>query len=63
MRTYVILGGGGSFGIHTSKYLLDHADPKKVIAVGRNPLRPEPFSLKVEQWRSALRLSRLSCDP
>jgi dTDP-glucose 4,6-dehydratase len=47
MRTYVVLGGGGSFGIHTSKYLLDHADPKKVIAVGRNPPRPEPFTLKV----------------
>jgi dTDP-glucose 4,6-dehydratase len=47
MRTYVVLGGGGSFGIHTSKYLLDHANPKKVIAVGRNPPRPEPFTLKV----------------
>src|SRR5579863_1919149 len=47
MRTYVVLGGGGSFGIHTSKYLLDHADPKKVIAIGRNPPRPEPFTLKV----------------
>jgi len=47
MRTYVVLGGGGSFGIHTSKYLLDHANPKKVIGVGRNPPRPEPFTLKV----------------
>ena len=47
MKTYVVLGGGGSFGIHTSKYLLDHADPKKVIAVGRNPEKPEPFSLNV----------------
>jgi dTDP-glucose 4,6-dehydratase len=47
MRTYVVLGGGGSFGIHTSKYLLDHANPKKVIAVGRNPPKPEPFTLNV----------------
>jgi dTDP-glucose 4,6-dehydratase len=47
MKTYVVLGGGGSFGIHTSKYLLDHANPKKVIAVGRNPVKPESFSLNV----------------
>ena len=48
-KTYCILGGGGSFGIHTALYLLDHAAPKKVIGVGRNPLRPEPFSLNVEK--------------
>jgi dTDP-glucose 4,6-dehydratase len=50
-RTYAILGGGGSFGIHTALYLLDHADPDLVIGVGRNPLRPEPFSLNVERQR------------
>src|SRR6516162_1173805 len=44
-KTYAILGGGGSFGIHAAFYLLDHAQPKKVIGIGRNPLRPEPFSL------------------
>lgn len=48
-KTYAILGGGGSFGIHTAFYLLDHADPKKVIGIGRNPLRPEPFSLGIER--------------
>jgi dTDP-glucose 4,6-dehydratase len=48
-RTYCILGGGGSFGIHTAFYLLDHANPRKVIGVGRNPLRPEPFSLGVDR--------------
>src|SRR6266496_925196 len=47
MKTFVVLGGGGSFGVHTAKYLLDHADPKKVISVGRNPEKPEPFSLNV----------------
>jgi dTDP-glucose 4,6-dehydratase len=47
MRTYCILGGGGSFGLHTSKYLLDHADPAKVIAVGRNWPKPECFTLGV----------------
>ncbi len=50
-KTYAILGGGGSFGIHTAMYLLEHANPKKVIGVGRNPLRPEPFSLNI-QYRS-----------
>lgn len=48
-KTYAILGGGGSFGIHTALYLLDHADPKKVIGIGRNPLRPEPFSLGIDR--------------
>ena len=38
-KTYAILGGGGSFGIHAALYLLDHANPKKVIGIGRNPLR------------------------
>ncbi len=48
-KTYAILWGGGSFGIHAALYLLDHANPKKVIGIGRNPLRPEPFSLGIEK--------------
>jgi dTDP-glucose 4,6-dehydratase len=47
MKTYVVLGGGGSFGVTTAKFLLDHANPKKVISIGRNPEKPEPFSLNV----------------
>jgi dTDP-glucose 4,6-dehydratase len=47
-KKYLVLGGGGSFGIHTSFYLLDHAEPSKVIGVGRNPLRSKPFSLGIE---------------
>ncbi len=47
-KTYAILGGGGAFGIHTAMYLLEHANPKKVMGIGRNPLRPEPFSLNIE---------------
>ena len=47
MKTYVILGGGGSFGVHTALYLLAHADAKKIISVGRNPERPSPFTLDV----------------
>jgi dTDP-glucose 4,6-dehydratase len=48
-KTYAILGAGGSFGIHTAFYLLRHAEPKKVIGIGRNPLRPEPFSLNIDK--------------
>lgn len=48
-KTYAILGGGGSFGIHAALYLLDHAKPKKVIGIGRNPLRIEPFSLNIDK--------------
>jgi dTDP-glucose 4,6-dehydratase len=47
MKKYVVLGGGGSFGVHAAKYLLDNANPKKVISIGRNPERPEPFTLNV----------------
>ena len=48
MKTYVILGGGGSFGIHAAFYLLRNANPRKVIGIGRNSLRPEPFSLGIQ---------------
>ena len=46
-KTYCILGGGGAFGIHCAIYLLQRADPKKVVGIGRNPLRPEPFNLGI----------------
>ena len=52
MKKYAILGGGGSFGIHTALYLLNHADPSMVMGIGRNPLRPEPFSLNVEKHKN-----------
>jgi dTDP-glucose 4,6-dehydratase len=48
-KTYAIIGGGGSFGIHAAFYLLDHANPRKVIGIGRNPLRHEPFSLNIDK--------------
>jgi dTDP-glucose 4,6-dehydratase len=47
MKRYAVLGGGGSFGIHTSKYLLEQPDTERVIGIGRNPPRPEPFTLNV----------------
>ena len=53
MKTYAILGAGGSFGIHTALYLLDHASPRRVIGIGRNPLRPEPFSLNIQKRKEA----------
>jgi dTDP-glucose 4,6-dehydratase len=47
MKTYVILGGNGVFGIHTAFYLLKQADTKRVICVGRNPEKSEPFTLNL----------------
>lgn len=47
MKTYVILGGNGVFGIHTAKYLLEQPDTKRVICVGRNPEKSEPFTLNL----------------
>lgn len=46
-KKYVVLGGGGSFGLHTSKYLLEHADPEKVISVGRAPAKAKCFTMGV----------------
>lgn len=46
-KTYIILGGNGVFGVHTAIYLLRHANPKKVICVGRNPEKVDAFSLNV----------------
>jgi dTDP-glucose 4,6-dehydratase len=45
MKTYIILGGGGPFGVHTALYLLANAEPRKVICVGRNPEKALPFTL------------------
>jgi dTDP-glucose 4,6-dehydratase len=44
---YAVLGGGGCFGLQTSRYLLEQAGTERVIAVGRNTPKPEPFSLGV----------------
>jgi dTDP-glucose 4,6-dehydratase len=43
----VILGGNGPFGVHTAKYLLEHASPKKVVCVGRNAEKGSAFTLDV----------------
>ena len=41
---YVILGGNGCFGINTAHYLLSKPDTKRVVCIGRNPEKPEPFT-------------------
>ena len=48
-KKYAVIGGGGSFGIHASLWLLNNSDAEKVIGVGRQPLRPEPFTLGIEE--------------
>lgn len=49
---YMILGGGGSFGINTALHLLSHTiHGDKVIGVGRNPLREPAWSLGVEDLK------------
>lgn len=47
MTTYVILGGNGVFGVHTAFYLLEQPETKRLICVGRNPEKPEPFTLNL----------------
>ncbi len=47
VKKYVVLGGGGGFGLHTSKYLLEQSETERVIAIGRNNPKPEPFSLNI----------------
>ena len=47
IKRYAVIGGGGSFGIHTSKYLLEQPGIEKVLSVGRSSEKPEPFTLNV----------------
>ena len=43
---FCILGGGGSFGLQTAKYLLDH-DASRVISIGRAAPKLECFTLGI----------------
>jgi dTDP-glucose 4,6-dehydratase len=47
MTSYAILGGNGVFGVQTAFHLLAQSETKKVICVGRNPEKPEPFTLRL----------------
>ena len=46
-KRYAVLGAGGSFGVHTCKYLLERSDAERVIAIGRNTPKPAAFTLNV----------------
>jgi dTDP-glucose 4,6-dehydratase len=46
-KRFAILGGDGVFGVHMAKYLLDNNLGDRVICIGRNPRKPEVYSLKV----------------
>lgn len=46
-KRYCVLGGGGSFGLHTSRYLLNHGEASRVIGVGRSPPKQRCFTLGV----------------
>jgi dTDP-glucose 4,6-dehydratase len=46
-KKYCVLGGGGSFGLAVSRFLLDHADPQRVIGVGRNAPKLACFTLGI----------------
>jgi dTDP-glucose 4,6-dehydratase len=47
MTSYVILGGNGVFGVHAAFCLLAQDDTRRVICVGRNPEKSEPFTLRL----------------
>ena len=49
---YCILGGGGSFGLHTSLYLLNNDPLSTVIGIGRNFLREKSFNLDIESYKN-----------
>src|SRR5215475_4990381 len=44
---YAILGGGGSFGLHTARYLLEQRDTQRVLSIGRAPQKQPCFLLGV----------------
>jgi dTDP-glucose 4,6-dehydratase len=46
-KKYVILGGGGSFGLITADYLLKNTDCERIINIGRNSAKSECFTLNV----------------
>ena len=46
-QRFAILGGDGVFGIHMAKYILDNNLGDRVVCIGRNPRKPEVYSLNV----------------
>lgn len=46
-KRFCILGGDGVFGVHMAKYLLENNLAERVICIGRNPRKPEVYSLGI----------------
>lgn len=42
---FVVLGGGGSFGLAVSRFLLQQDGVERVVGIGRNPPKPAYFTL------------------
>lgn len=42
---YVVLGGGGSFGLAVSRFLLEQKGTERVVGIGRNAPKPAYFTL------------------
>ncbi len=42
---YVVLGGGGSFGLAVSRFLLEQEGTERVVGIGRNPPKLPCFTL------------------
>lgn len=49
---YCVLGGGGSFGLHASLFLLNNNPACTVIGIGRNFLRDKSFNLDIESYKN-----------
>ena len=44
---YCILGGGGSFGLHVARFLLEQPETELVLSIGRDLPKPKCFTLGV----------------
>jgi len=60
-HSYIILGGDGVFGIHNAKYLLEKANPKKVVCVGRNPRKALAYTLNVGKGDPRFEYHQIHC--
>ena len=47
MSRYAIVGGGGVFAVHLTKYLLQDNNTEFILSIGRNPPKSSAFTLDV----------------
>lgn len=59
MSRYAIIGGGGVFAVHLSKYLLERDDTSLVLSIGRNPPKSSAFTLDVGKGDSRYRYEQV----